>query len=191
MCQGWQTCTFRMCTLFFVTSLHCCHCLTLLGARDCPLYFSGMARVRLADLNGPKWTSSGQNGPKWTVLVHFGLANAKIQFGTRSFWPKWSFGPFWTILVQYTFRQHRGHSLNSLSAEATERRGGERRHGGEAWGEAKHLCPMICCGLLWALANLPHVCNNWLAQLHNNFWMESDGLPNVSCDPRVSLCSCF
>ena len=31
-----------------------------------------MARVRLADLNGPKWTSSGQNGPKWTILVHFG-----------------------------------------------------------------------------------------------------------------------
>ena len=24
---------------------------------------SGMARVRLADLNGPKWTSLGQNGP--------------------------------------------------------------------------------------------------------------------------------
>ena len=44
---------------------------------------SGMARVRLADLNGPKWVSSGQNGPKWTILVHFGLANAKIQFGIR------------------------------------------------------------------------------------------------------------
>ena len=70
-----------------------------------------MARVRLADLNGPKWTSSGQNGPKWTILVYFGLANAKIQFGIRSFWPKWSFGPFWTILVQYTFQQYRGHSL--------------------------------------------------------------------------------
>ena len=72
---------------------------------------SGMARVRLADLNGPKWTSSGQNEPKWTILVHFGLANAKIQFGIRSFWPKWSFGPFWTILVQFAFRQYRGHSL--------------------------------------------------------------------------------
>ena len=46
---------------------------------------SGMARVRLADLNGPKWPSSGQNGPKWTILVHFGLANAKIWFGIRSF----------------------------------------------------------------------------------------------------------
>ena len=44
-------------------------------------------------------------------MVHFGLANAKIRFGIRSFWPKWSFGPFWTILVQYTFRQYRGHSL--------------------------------------------------------------------------------
>ena len=31
------------------------------------LFFdSGMARVRLADLNGPKWTSSGQNGPFWS-----------------------------------------------------------------------------------------------------------------------------
>ena len=57
-----------------------------------------MARVRLADLNGPKWTSSGQNGPKWTILVHFGLANAKIQFGIRSFWPKWS---FWTIVDHF------------------------------------------------------------------------------------------
>ena len=46
---------------------------------------SGMARVRLADLNGPKWASCNQNGPKWTILVHFGLANAKIQFGIRSF----------------------------------------------------------------------------------------------------------
>ena len=72
---------------------------------------SGMARVRLADLNGPKWTKIGQNGPKWTILVHFGLANAKIQFGIRPFRPKWSFGPLWTILVQYTFRQYRGHSL--------------------------------------------------------------------------------
>ena len=30
---------------------------------------SGMARVRLADLKGPKWTSSGQNGPFWSILV--------------------------------------------------------------------------------------------------------------------------
>ena len=36
---------------------------------------SGVATVRFADANGPKWTSSGQNGP----------ANAEIQFGTRSF----------------------------------------------------------------------------------------------------------
>ena len=28
-----------------------------------------LARVRLADLNGPKSTSSGQNWPKWTILV--------------------------------------------------------------------------------------------------------------------------
>ena len=38
-----------------------------------------------------------QNGPlqaKMDKMVHFGLANAKIQFGIRSFGPKWSFGPF-------------------------------------------------------------------------------------------------
>ena len=32
--KGGQACTFRICTSFFVTSLDC---LTLLGARDCPL----------------------------------------------------------------------------------------------------------------------------------------------------------
>ena len=47
---------------------------------NCENRLSGMARVRLADLNGPKWTSSGQNGPKCTILVHFGLANAEIPF---------------------------------------------------------------------------------------------------------------
>ena len=30
---------------------------------------SGVARVRLADLNGPKETSLGQYEPKWTILV--------------------------------------------------------------------------------------------------------------------------
>ena len=35
--KGWQPCTFRMCTLFFVTSLHC---LTLLGARECAHFHS-------------------------------------------------------------------------------------------------------------------------------------------------------
>ena len=58
---------------------------------------SGMARVRLADQNGPKWTSSGQNGPFWSILVSRMLN--KIPFGIRPFWPKWSkmdhFGPFW------------------------------------------------------------------------------------------------
>ena len=70
-------------------------------------------------VGGPKWTKwtcLGQNGPKWTILVHFGLANAKLRFGIRPFWPKWSFGPFWTILVQYTFRQYRDHSLVDVKA---------------------------------------------------------------------------
>ena len=62
--------------------------------------FSGVARVRLADLNGAKWTSSGQmdqNG-------HFVLANAKIQSILVSRMLKSSseyghfdhLGPFWS-----------------------------------------------------------------------------------------------
>ena len=35
----------------------------------CQFSLSGVARVRLADLNGPKWTSLGQNGPFWSILV--------------------------------------------------------------------------------------------------------------------------
>ena len=46
-----------------------------------------------------------QNG---FILVHFGFANAKIQFGIR---PKWSKMVVWTILVQYTLRQYCGDSL--------------------------------------------------------------------------------
>ena len=45
----------------------------------------------------------------------------KIHFGIRSFWPKWSFGPFWTILVQYTFRQYRGHFLKGFEANRTRK----------------------------------------------------------------------
>ena len=48
---------------------------------------------------------------KWTILVHFGLVNAKIRFGIRSLGPKRSLAPFWTILVQHAFRQYHGHSL--------------------------------------------------------------------------------
>ena len=36
-------------------------------------------------VGGPKWTKMDLFTPKWTILVHFGLANAKIQFGIRSF----------------------------------------------------------------------------------------------------------
>ena len=41
---------------------------------------------------------SGQNGPKWTILVRFGLPNAKIRFGIRSKWPKMV---VWTILGHF------------------------------------------------------------------------------------------
>ena len=33
-------------------------------------------------VGGPKWTKVDLVWPKWTILVHFGLANAKIRFGT-------------------------------------------------------------------------------------------------------------
>ena len=59
----------------------------------------------LADLHGPKWTSSGQNG---SILVHFGLANAKNPVWNKAILTKMV---VWTILVQHTFRQYRGHSL--------------------------------------------------------------------------------
>ena len=61
---------------------------------------SGMVRVRLADLNGPKWTSSGQDGPKWTILVHFGLENAKKPVRNKVIFDQNGrldhFGPFWS-----------------------------------------------------------------------------------------------
>ena len=77
-------------------------------------------------VGGPKWTKMDLFRPKWTnILVHFGLANAKIQFGIRPFRPKWSFGPLWTILVQYTFRQYRGHSLHSESINVAMKASGK------------------------------------------------------------------
>ena len=54
-----------------------------------------------------------QNGPLQAKMDHFGLASAKIQFEIKSLWPKRSFGPFWAVLVQYTFRQYRGHPLTA------------------------------------------------------------------------------
>ena len=50
-------------------------------------------------VGGPKWTSSGQNGPKWAILVHFGRANARIQFGIT---------PVLTIMVVWTILDHFG-----------------------------------------------------------------------------------
>ena len=52
-----------------------------------------------------------QNGSCQAKMDHFGFANAKIRFGLdllckaswlgiRSLCPKWSYGPFWTVLVQ-------------------------------------------------------------------------------------------
>ena len=41
-------------------------------------------RTVQSTVGGPKWTKMvlfSQNGPKSTIFVHFGLANAKIQFG--------------------------------------------------------------------------------------------------------------
>ena len=36
-------------------------------------------------VGGPQWPKTDLFRPKWTILVHFGPANAKIQFGIRSF----------------------------------------------------------------------------------------------------------
>ena len=76
-----------------------------------PKKTGGFVRNGQSTVGGPKWTKMDVFRPKWTKMDHFGLANAKIRFGIRPFWPKWSLGPFWTILVQYAFQQYRGHSL--------------------------------------------------------------------------------
>ena len=68
--------------------------------------FLGMARVLLADLNGPKWTFR----PKWTILVHFGVANAEIRFGMRSKWTK---------MVKMTILDHFGPAQLPGSTAAT------------------------------------------------------------------------
>ena len=43
-----------------------------------------MATVQLADLNGPKWTSSGQNGQKNSELFAIG----PVQLADPGEWPK-------------------------------------------------------------------------------------------------------
>ena len=79
---------------------HACRAPDRASLCSCISVISGMARVRLADLNGPKWTSLNQNEPKWTILVRFSLANAKIQFGIRTKMDQNGrldhFGPFWS-----------------------------------------------------------------------------------------------
>ena len=45
--------------------------------------------------SGPKWTKMDLFRPKWTILVHFGLVNAKIRF--RVFLSK--VGPIWHFSV--------------------------------------------------------------------------------------------
>ena len=67
-----------------------------------------MTGVRLADLNGPKWTPLGQNGPKWTILVHFGLANANIRFRNKVILTK---------MVVWTILDHSLRLLNALNSE--------------------------------------------------------------------------
>ena len=37
---------------------------------------------------GPKWTKTDPFRPKWTILVDFGLSNAQIRLGIRSFFRK-------------------------------------------------------------------------------------------------------
>ena len=48
-------------------------------------------------VGGPKWTKTDLFRPKWTILVHVGLANAKIRFGHFDQNGRFDqFGPFWT-----------------------------------------------------------------------------------------------
>ena len=85
-----------------------------------PFFVVPKFRNGQSTVGGPKWTKMALLRPKWTkwsILVHVGLANAKIRFGIRSFWPKWSFGPFWTILVQYTFRQYKWSNMAILKTK--------------------------------------------------------------------------
>ena len=49
------------------------------------ILYNPVIRNGQSTVGGPKWTKMDLFRPKWTILVHFGLANAKIQFGIRSF----------------------------------------------------------------------------------------------------------
>ena len=120
-----------------------------------------MARVRLADLNGPKWTSSGQNGPKWTILVHFGLA---------------TFGPFRTILVQYTFRQYRGHSLKSKTLLPV------------AGSRSRDLCHS-CQSLLLLGRDKNTMCKKKHGPMHWPFLWRSSRSPSISAVWALSFLS--
>ena len=88
----------------------------------CPLEWSHRKRPFPQEWLEYGWrTQMDQNGPlqpKWTILVHFGLANAKTQFGIRPFDQDGRldhFGP----MVQYTFRQYRSHSLFPSTSRPT------------------------------------------------------------------------
>ena len=82
-------------------------------------YFSAKLHSKVCKIRNGQSTDGGPRGtkmdlfrPKWSILVHFGLANAKMRLGIRSFWPNRSLlGPYWSILVQYIFRQYLSHSL--------------------------------------------------------------------------------
>ena len=104
----WKEQIFRL-QLQFVSlcfvGINCCNITSFLylrchGARDSnqdPLA-NRIARIESRDLKkpklrrngqstvgGPKWTKMDLSRPKWTILLYYGLANAKIQFGIRPF----------------------------------------------------------------------------------------------------------
>ena len=56
------------------------------ASRSHPLHpLVTMFRNGQSTVGRPKWTKMDLFRPKCTILVHFGLANTKIQFGIRSF----------------------------------------------------------------------------------------------------------
>ena len=59
--------------------------------------FSGV-RNGQSTVGGPKWTKMDLFRPKWTILVHFGLANAKAPVRKKVILTKMVVGPFWSSI---------------------------------------------------------------------------------------------
>ena len=116
---------------------------------SCECGVSGMARVRLADLNGPKWTSLGQNGLKWTILVHFGLAIVKIRFRIRSFSAAAGRAPNWTgRVLNSSYCSGKGKRAQRLTLWVLRPPGGVGVFRAKGWWLKSSCSPLKVC-VLW------------------------------------------